>query len=379
MCRRFRWKETALYRKTRTKEVKVLQRYQIVPLLYTLHEGPTEAHNGTERIFQQVQERYYWPKMYEDIRGYVQTCDACQRRGNPKANNILHPIEPKAPFQRIGIDIVGPLTITKKGNRYIVTAIDYFTKWPIAKVIKKATAKMVSKFIYEKIICEHGCPQVLQSDQKTHFVNRVIQDLSEKFRIKHRLSIPYHPQTNGLVKRFNQTLCEKLAKMAEETTMWDEFIDPALMTYHTTKHSATGVTPFLLTYGREAVLPIDETKPLTIYECMMSIVEEIPHIREEARLMIQKAQDHMIQQIPGKERKSKVGEEVLYRDSAKESWYSGKLELKWKGPYQIAAVLLNGSYKIADQGDVLRTPVNGDRLKLYNRRSLKPIVIIESI
>src|SRR6266540_6782969 len=81
ICRRFRWKETALYQKTRTKKVKVLQRYQIISLLYILHEGPTGAHNGTERIFQQVQERYYWPKIYEDIRGYIQTCDACQRRG----------------------------------------------------------------------------------------------------------------------------------------------------------------------------------------------------------------------------------------------------------------------------------------------------------
>src|SRR6266540_2671681 len=126
--------------------------------------------------------------MYEDIRGYVQTYDACQRRGNTKANNILHLIEPKASFQRIGINIVGSLTITKKGNRYIVTAIDYFTKWLIAKAIKKTIAKTVSKFIYEKIICEHGCLQVLQSDQRTHFVNRVIQNLSEKFKIKHRLS-----------------------------------------------------------------------------------------------------------------------------------------------------------------------------------------------
>src|SRR6266511_2277984 len=242
MCRRFRWKETALYRKSRTKEVKVLQRYQVVPLLYILHEGPTGAHNGTERIFQQVQERYYWPKMYEDIRGYVQTCDACQRRGNPRANNILHPIEPKASFQRIRIDIVGLLTITKKRNRYIVTAMDYFTKWLIVKAIKEVTAKTVSKFIYEKIICEHRYPQVLQSDREIHFVNRVIQDLSEKFRIKHRLSTLYHPQTNGLVERFNQTLCEKLAKMAEETTMWDEFIDPALMAYRTTRYVITKVT-----------------------------------------------------------------------------------------------------------------------------------------
>src|SRR6266542_2792767 len=146
------------------------------------------------------------------------------------------------------------------------------------------------------------------------------------------------------------------------------------MAYSTTKHSATGITLFLLTYGRKAVLPIDETKPLTIHERMMSIVKEVPHIRKEARLMIQKVQDRMIQQTPGKERRFIVGEEVLCRDSAKESWYSGKLEPKWKGLYQIAAVLLNGSYKIADQGGVLRTPINGDRLKPYNWQSLKLII-----
>ncbi len=123
----------------------------------------------------------------------------------------------KALFQQIGIDIVGLLTITKRGNRYIVMAIDYFTKWPIAKALKEAMAKAVSKFIYQKIICEHGCPEVLQSDRRTHFINRIIEDLMEKFRIKHCLSLPYHSQTNGLVERFNQTLCKKLAKLADET------------------------------------------------------------------------------------------------------------------------------------------------------------------
>jgi len=167
-----------------------------------------------------------------------------------------------------------------------VTAMDYFTKWPIVKALKETTVKAVSKFIYQKIICEYGCPKVLQSDRKTYFVNRVIEDLMRKFRIKHRLSSPYHPQTNGFVERFNQILCEKLAKLAEEMDQWDEFVDPVLMAYCTTKHSTTGVTLFLLTYGREAVLPIDETKPLIIHERMMSIVEKIFHIREEVRLMI---------------------------------------------------------------------------------------------
>jgi len=95
------------------------------------------------------------------------------------------------------------------------------------------------------------------------------------------LFTPYHPQTNGLVEHFNQTLCKKLAKMAEETTMWDEFINPVLMAYRTTKHATIGVTPFLLVYDREAVLPIDEPYNLRMRDRMMQIVEEVSHIREE--------------------------------------------------------------------------------------------------
>ncbi len=220
------------------------------------------------------------------------------------------------------------LTITKKENKYIVIAMDYFTKWLIAKAIKEATAKIVSKFIYEKIICKHGCFQVLQSDQGTHFVNKVIQDLSEKFRIKHRLSTPYHSQTNGLVEYFNQTFCKKLAKMAEETTTWDEFIDPALMAYHTTKYVTTGVIPFLLVYGREAVLLIDEPYNLRMRNRMMQIVKEVPHIREEVQRMIQHFQQRMIENDLKKERLFQIWKEVLYHDTAKEKYYSGKLEEK---------------------------------------------------
>src|SRR6266542_2697633 len=137
--------------------------------------------------------------------------------------------------------------------------------------------------------------------------------------------------------------------MAEETTMWDEFIDPALMAYRTTKHATTGVIPFLLVYGREAVLLIDEPYDLRMRDRMMQIVEEVPYIREE----------------------------VLYHDVAKEKYYSGKLEEKWKGLYTINAILLNRSYKIADQYGVLCTPVNSDRLKKYDQQNLELIVMIE--
>jgi len=195
--------------------VKVIQSFQVVPLLQVLHDSPTAGHARVNKIFQVVQQCYYWPQMFENIWNYVKICDDCQQRGGLQKNNIIHPILAKALFQRIGIDIVGLLTITWRGNRYIVTAIDYFTKWPIVKALKETTVKAISKFIYQKIICKHECPEVLQNDRETHFVNRIIKDLIEKFRIKHWLSSPYH--TNGLMKRFNQTLCEKLVKLAEET------------------------------------------------------------------------------------------------------------------------------------------------------------------
>jgi len=85
----------------------------------------------------------------------------------------------------------------------------------------------------------------------------------------------------------------------------------------------------------------------------------------------------MIEKDTKKERLFYIGEEVLYHDAAKEKYYSGKLEEKWKGPYTINAILLNGSYKIADQYGVLRIPVNGDCLKKYDRQKLELIVLIE--
>ena len=128
----------------------------------------------------------------------------------------MNPITVEVPFERIGIDFVGPLPRTRKGNKYILVATDYLTKWPEAKAMKEATAKVTVEFIYKGIICRHGCPKIILSDRGTHFNNEMVNELCKKFEIKHKLSSPYHPQTNGLVKRFNRTLCKSLAKVCEK-------------------------------------------------------------------------------------------------------------------------------------------------------------------
>ena len=144
--------------------LKVLQKHEIEPILFLTHNHPLGGHFGTEAMFNKIRDLYYWPQMYVNIREYTKSCDSCQRRGKKKTLGPLHPIEVKEPFQQIGIDIVGPLPITPRKNRYIVVATDYLTKWPEAKPLAEASAATVSEFIYEEIICRHGCPKIILSD-----------------------------------------------------------------------------------------------------------------------------------------------------------------------------------------------------------------------
>jgi len=96
------------------------------------------------------------------------------------------------------MDFVGPLPETARGNKYIIVAMDYLTKWPEAKALPDAKALSATNFFYEDIICRHGCPKVLLTDRGTHFVNELLDALCQQLGTKHSLSIAYHPQTNGL-------------------------------------------------------------------------------------------------------------------------------------------------------------------------------------
>ena len=250
-----------LYKKNKkepNRPLRVARRNEVDTILYNMHSDPLAGHFGLEETFRRIAIRYYWPQYYDDVRNYVRTCNECQRRGTARRNEPLHPIKVGQPFDRIGMDIVGPLPMTKKGNLYIVVATDYLTKWPEARALINAKASSVVPFFYEDIICRHGCPKVLLTDRGTHFVNEMLDSLCIELGVKHQLSTAYHPQTNGLVERFNRTLCEVLAKFANERQDdWDLYIPSALFAYRTMRQGTTRHEPFYLTYGREAIMPIE--------------------------------------------------------------------------------------------------------------------------
>ena len=181
-------KSDELYKRKNGKLIKILKEDEIDSVMFIIHNHEIGAHFGVEATYNKIAERYYWKGMYKDIKEYIKYCDACQRRGQKGGKGNLHPIKVGEPFERIGIDFVGPLERTEKGNKYILVATDYLTKWPEAKAMKEATAKNVIEFIYEEIICRHGCPRIILSDRGTHFRNEIVDGLCEKFKIKHKLS-----------------------------------------------------------------------------------------------------------------------------------------------------------------------------------------------
>lgn len=368
---KFLVKGNQLYRIKKEGIRKVIQEYEKQGLLYLMHDHELSAHFGIKATQDKIKEKYWWKGMLKDIERYVKSCERCQRRNKPQGKNELNPIKVKRPFYQIGIDFVGPLTTTKRKNQYILVAMDYFTKWPEARATKRDTAEEVVKFLYEDIICRHGCPQNIISDRGKHFDNKVIQLLTQKLNIKHKLSTSYHPQTNGLVERFNKTLCEALAKLQEDK-QWDEKIPSVLFAYRNKVHSSTKAKPFYLTYGREAnfIGEEDQTK-----ERLDEIIEDLPFKRDIAREEILRSQTKQKEYYDNKgkrKEKFKIGEEVLKYRADQLNSKSGKLEDKWTGPYLIHEVLLKGSYKLKDlEGKIFKTPTNGQWLKkYYNRENL---------
>src|SRR4051812_42759189 len=351
---------------------RVIQKSELPALLYMMHNDPTSGHFSADTMFTKIKARYYWPQYYEDIKEYVKTCDACQRRGRSKRNNLLHPIPVHSPFYQIGIDFVGPLPRTQRGKKYILVAMDYLTKWPEAQAVAEANADTTVNFIYEQILCRHGCPQIILSDRGTHFNNQVVKKLTERFKINHLLSTPYHSQTNGLVERFNRTMCESLAKLSKKTNDWDLFIAPTLFAYRTTKHSTTKIEPFFLVYGRSARLPMDEVKgasPTNENDRLHLLIDDVSHIRSKARdtiFHVQTKQKDFHDKKLKKPCDFQIGDKVLYFKVALDQSHSGKLNPKWKEPYYVHQVLPNRAYKLRTmEGLVLDVPVNGNLLKPY--------------
>ncbi|GKA82127.1 reverse transcriptase domain-containing protein [Tanacetum coccineum] len=180
-------------------------------VLREIHEGSCSMHAGTRSVVAKaLRIGYYWPTMHEDARKLIQACQDCQVHKpvprNPQQK--LNPITSPWPFYKWGIDIAGPFPEGPGKVKFLIVAIDYFTKWIEAKPVATITGNQIKKFMWDSIVCRFGLPEEIISDNEKQFQDNPFKDWCEKLCIRQHFASVKHPQTNGLVERANRSLGE---------------------------------------------------------------------------------------------------------------------------------------------------------------------------
>ena len=230
-------------------------------LLYAIHDDPMSGgHFSFERTYHKLKHHYWWPDMKQSIRRHIQSCLlCCQYNTNrqKKQGRLRSITPPEGPFQMIGIDYCGPLKRTPRDNQYVLVITDYFTRHVSAISLPNCTADITAESLFNEYFCKYGIPSVILSDRGPHFNNQLMSNITRLIGYNHIYSTPYHPQTNGIVERFNSTFVSQLSKLQDsEHNNWDEYLQAIVFAYNSGVHKTTKYSPYELLYSRPPRLPI---------------------------------------------------------------------------------------------------------------------------
>lgn len=236
---------------TEKEQVVLPQKYRET-VLKTAHCTPLSGHFGKNRTCLRILSRFFWPGIRRDVANLCQECQVCQKTalcGKKRYPLVTLPIL-TVPFQKIAIDMVGPLPPTDDGYKYILTCCDYGTKYPEAYPLKTTTGEDVAECLM-KLFAYTGIPKEILTDRGSNFCGELMMAFLTKFGICHLKTSAYHPQTDGLVERYNKTLKHGLRKQVENFGKnWDRAIPALLFAYREVPHASMGHSPFKMLYGR---------------------------------------------------------------------------------------------------------------------------------
>lgn len=345
--------------------------HEIETILREYHSSPTSGHSGFHKTYSRIKREFKWPKMKADIKNFIKNCDSCQKNKLVRKKN-KNPMEitttSSKPFERIFLDIVGPLPLTENGNKFILTLQDDLTKFSRAFAIPNHEAETIARKFVEGFICIFGTPQIVVTDQGKDFTSILLKNVSKLFKIKQINCSAYHPQSNGALERSHATLADYLKHyINDEQTDWDDWLNFAMFSYNTSVHTSTKFSPFELIFAHQAHLPSSLTKTPEFKYTYDDYIDEITlkfqKSREIARNNIIQSK-HINKKYYDKNINSSdynIGDKVYLLNEQVGKGKSKKLTQNYAGPYEVIEKLSPVNYNILVKNKKLLVHTN--RLK----------------
>nr|GFB05338.1 reverse transcriptase domain-containing protein [Tanacetum cinerariifolium] len=332
---------------------------EAIDILNACHSGPTGGHYGANYTAKKVFDSgFYWPTIYKDAFELIKRYDSCQRQGKISQKDEMphNSIQICEIFDVRGIDFMGPF-LSSKGNKYILVAVDYLSKWVKAKALPTNDARVVVKFL-KSLFSLFGTPKDIINDRGTHFCNDQFSRFMAKYRVTYHLSTAYHPQTSG-------------------------------QAFRTAFKTLVGCTPYRLVYRKACYLPLEleheafwalkhanfDLKTASDHRKLQ--LNELSKLHDQAyeNSFIYKERTKKLHDDKIKNRIFNVGDKVLLFNS-KLKIFSGKLKSRWSGPFTISKIY---PYRTANliHPDGCNFKVNCHRLKHYHGGDPPPLEILD--
>ncbi|GJV91390.1 reverse transcriptase domain-containing protein [Tanacetum coccineum] len=362
---------------------------EALDILKACHEGPTGGHHSANLIAQKVFDAgFFWPTIYRDAYTMIKSCDTCQRQGKISQRDEIpqNAIQVCEIFDVWGIDFMGPFP-SSHGNKYILVAVDYLSKWVEAKALPKNDARVVVKFL-KSLFARFRTPRAIISDRGTHFCNDRFAKVMSKYGVTHRLATASHPQTSSQVEVSNRGLKRILERTVRENrASWSNKLDDALWVFRIAFKTPIGCRlPVVYRKSCHLLLEFEHKGQYwalkhanfdlkTTGDHRKLQINELNELRDQAyeNSLIYKERTKKLHDSKIKNRIFNVGDRVLLFNSRLKI-FSGKLKTRWSGPFTITKVFPYGTIELY-QPDGPNFKVNGHRVKHYFGMDLPPRVV----
>ena len=275
------------------------------------------------------------------------------------------------------MDIIGPFTPGKGQVKFLLVAVDYFSKWIEAEPLANITAKQVQRFLWKNIICRYGIPHTIITDNGRQFIDKGLSEFYHNLNIQHITSSVEHPQTNGQAEAANKVILNQLKKRLDTAKgKWPEELIEVLWAYRCTPQSSTKEAPYSLVYGTDAMIPVEIREPSIRHShfeptsneaCMNTHLDLLVERREQSHI-----QDTATKLRAARKYNSKLDPrsfhkgDLVWRMASKAWKHQGKFSPNWEGPFRVLQEVGNGAYRLERLlGDPIPNTWNASHLKFY--------------